>query len=101
MSMKIKRGPRLRQHELLDHIPAENWRYFAACAGANGEIFFSEDLVANGCAQRLCNACPVIHQCREHADHTPERFGVWGGMTAEQRGWTTSGTRNRSRQSAA
>ena len=36
-------------------------------------------------AKTICRACPVIEACREHARN--EMFGVWGGLSAEERGF--------------
>ena len=35
-------------------------------------------------AKETCNACPIIAECGIYALKY-ERFGVWGGMTAEER----------------
>jgi len=31
------------------------------------------------------NDCPVLEECREHALSTREPYGVWGGMSEEER----------------
>lgn len=56
------------------------------------EIFFLEDRVRGAEKKRreqaaisICRRCPVIDKCREHALGTPELYGVWGGLTADQR----------------
>jgi WhiB family redox-sensing transcriptional regulator len=36
-------------------------------------------------AIKVCNTCPVKQACLDHALSVPEIFGVWGGMTEEQR----------------
>ncbi|MER7960083.1 WhiB family transcriptional regulator [Streptomyces sp. NPDC096030] len=94
------RGPRIHNYTFLPGFPTGNWHQFAACAGADGELFFSEDKDAHRGAQRLCDTCPVVRQCREHAEETPERFGMWGGMTARERGWDTAGIRRARRKAA-
>jgi WhiB family redox-sensing transcriptional regulator len=73
---------------------ADNWEWQqqGACRSFDTETFFLEpnlrgkakkqkELVASS----ICGACPVKIQCLEHALNTPEIFGVWGGMTEEQR----------------
>lgn len=68
------------------------WQYQGACVGADTEQFFL-DYNLRGPAKRkkekqaiaFCNTCPVKLQCLEHALNTPEVYGVWGGMTEEQR----------------
>ncbi|HEY5843980.1 MAG TPA: WhiB family transcriptional regulator, partial [Mycobacterium sp.] len=36
-------------------------------------------------AKRICRDCPVLAVCREHALKTPEKYGVWGAMTTQER----------------
>lgn len=36
-------------------------------------------------AKAVCATCPVLARCREHALSTQEPYGVWGGMTEEER----------------
>jgi hypothetical protein len=36
-------------------------------------------------AKQMCNSCPVITQCLTYALQAEERFGVWGGLNADER----------------
>jgi WhiB family redox-sensing transcriptional regulator len=36
-------------------------------------------------AKAVCARCPVLAQCRRHALVLPEPFGIWGGLTEEER----------------
>jgi len=36
-------------------------------------------------ALAVCGSCPVRDACLEHALTVPERYGVWGEMTEDQR----------------
>ncbi|GAF49017.1 putative WhiB family regulatory protein [Rhodococcus wratislaviensis NBRC 100605] len=36
-------------------------------------------------ARPICQHCPVLTQCREHALTTGEPYGIWGGMTEDDR----------------
>lgn len=36
-------------------------------------------------ARSFCNECPVIKDCLTYALQNDERFGIWGGFTAEER----------------
>src|SRR5690606_41129196 len=36
-------------------------------------------------AKKLCAACPVREACLQAALDNDERFGVWGGMTEDER----------------
>ncbi|WP_414170594.1 WhiB family transcriptional regulator [Streptoverticillium reticulum] len=76
-----------------------DWALRAACSGADAETFFAggrgqemEETVAEALA--VCDRCPVLSECLAHAEETPERFGVWGGMTARDRGWDAYGRRS-------
>ena len=68
------------------------WQYDGACNGVDPEAFFLEPS-ARGKNKRhkeqkavaICKMCPVKEVCLEHALSIPEYFGVWGGMTEDQR----------------
>lgn len=68
------------------------WQEDAACRDTNVEDFFLEEKL-RGHAKRkkevaaklVCSGCPVIKECRNHALTTPETYGVWGGMTGDER----------------
>jgi WhiB family redox-sensing transcriptional regulator len=68
------------------------WQFEGACRNVDPESFFLE-YNERGLSKRkkeiaavaICNTCPVIAQCREHALRVPEMYGVWGGLTEEQR----------------
>lgn len=36
-------------------------------------------------AKQVCETCPVLAACREHALAIREPFGVWGGMDEDER----------------
>ncbi|MFB7057390.1 WhiB family transcriptional regulator [Streptomyces vinaceus] len=68
------------------------WQLRAACrnlgpgrfyhpAGERGEEREDRDEAA----KRVCAVCPVRTACLEHALRTREAFGVWGGLTEEER----------------
>ena len=68
------------------------WQYDGACRGSDPEQFFLDPNM-RGLNKRtkelnaikVCNTCPVKQACLDHALSVPEIFGVWGGMTEEQR----------------
>ena len=68
------------------------WQFEGACNGVETNDFFLEDDM-RGAKKRnrqvnaiaICNTCPVKQQCLDHALNVPEVYGVWGGMTEEQR----------------
>jgi WhiB family redox-sensing transcriptional regulator len=60
------------------------WMDDAACVG-KGDLFF-DDLAKTKVreARKICAECSVLRQCRAYAIPRDE-FGVWGGLTANQR----------------
>jgi WhiB family redox-sensing transcriptional regulator len=36
-------------------------------------------------AKEVCASCPVIEECRRHALEVQEQYGVWGGLSEEER----------------
>ncbi len=68
----------------------QNWQDFAACRG-RGSLFFaskSERPQARArreaTANRICEACPVLIECRSWAREHCE-YGFWGGESEEER----------------
>jgi WhiB family redox-sensing transcriptional regulator len=37
-------------------------------------------------AKAICATCPVIAHCLKHALDVQEPYGVWGGMSEDERG---------------
>lgn len=69
-----------------------DWQFDAACNGVDPETFFLEHNTRGKTkyskeqkAIAICNTCPVKQECLDHALKVPEIFGVWGGMTEDQR----------------
>lgn len=66
------------------------WHHQAACLSVDPELFFPNGLTGDHArqakkAQRICQACPVRLECLEFALDSRQDFGVWGGLTEEQR----------------
>ena len=71
------------------------WRMSASCATDNPEKWFPlfstgamqpHDLRMIAEAKAICGACPVRAECLESAMQSGERWGIWGGLTPEERG---------------
>ena len=68
------------------------WQLDGACREADPRLFFHPE-GERGPARRkraqgavaVCAGCPVIQECREHALSVREPYGVWGGLTEEDR----------------
>ncbi|MFT0762436.1 WhiB family transcriptional regulator [Scrofimicrobium sp. R131] len=69
-----------------------DWQYDGVCRDLDTEMFFHPE-GERGAARRrraaaakaICATCPVLEQCREHALSAREPYGIWGGMTEEER----------------
>lgn len=68
------------------------WQYYGACRDLDTEQFFHPEGERGGTRRRrdeaakaICNTCPVIEQCRQYALSSHEPYGVWGGLTEEER----------------
>ncbi len=69
------------------------WHDSASCRGAAGRDFYPpfggerkrERLAREQRAKAVCASCAVRTQCLEHAIASGERYGVWGGLTFDER----------------
>lgn len=69
-----------------------DWQLDAACRGMNSEWFFhhphergAKREERENRAKAVCMACPVRRRCEEHALAVEEHYGVWGGLTENDR----------------
>lgn len=68
------------------------WQLDGACRGADSSAFFHPE-GERGAARRrraeaakaICAQCPVLTACRAHALAVREPYGIWGGLTEEER----------------
>lgn len=69
--------------------PKANWVERAICAGADVNLFFTNQRGNNRAAYaeglRICSNCPVKAECLQHALDHNEQDGVWGGTTPSDR----------------
>lgn len=67
--------------------PQRAWMRDAACKGMDAETWFPDAggkaLAAQAVA--VCARCEVAQQCLDYAIDTHANFGIWGGMTVDQR----------------
>lgn len=75
-----------------DEVSRWGWQEQAACSGMTLDLFFSPDGERQRererreqAALRVCARCPVRRNCLDQALRAPENYGVWGGMTEDQR----------------
>lgn len=78
--------------ELVPLAALWEWQHEGLCRTSSPELFFHPE-GERGPARRwrqrrakaICQECPVLRQCRDHALRTGEPYGVWGGMTEDER----------------
>lgn len=63
----------------------QEWQERALCAQTDPEAFFPEQGGDPEPARRICGACPVRGQCRDYALSSGELYGIWGGLTFNER----------------
>ncbi|HEV3382397.1 MAG TPA: WhiB family transcriptional regulator [Trebonia sp.] len=67
-----------------------DWRESAACRSAEPELFFpasceGQPTTETERAKAVCARCPVRRECLQFALATRQAYGVWGGMSEEER----------------
>ena len=62
-----------------------SWQDRALCPETDPEAFFPGKGEPAGPAKRVCQSCEVRAECLEYARRHGIRFGIWGGLTYEQR----------------
>lgn len=73
----------------------QQWQAEAACRRYDLDLFFGPpegdhaEVKARRIrrAQAVCAGCPVQVQCLQHAVRYPEKAGIWGGKTPQQRAY--------------
>jgi WhiB family transcriptional regulator, redox-sensing transcriptional regulator len=69
-----------------------DWQLHAACRGLPSDVFFHPDnergparAARDEAAKVVCAGCSVRVQCRAHALEIREPYGVWGGLSEDER----------------
>lgn len=65
--------------------PDLGWRDDALCAEVGIDLFFPEKGEPTKDAKAVCQLCPVRSECLQYALQNDERFGIWGGMSEQER----------------
>ncbi len=65
--------------------PLGAWRDRAVCVTADPEIFYPDKGGSVTEAKRVCAHCPVTAECLDYALTHDEWWGVWGGMSEQER----------------
>lgn len=66
------------------------WRSAAACRSCDPDLFFPVSSSDAGLeqvarAKAVCARCPVSRECLAFALRTRQAYGVWGGMSEQER----------------
>jgi len=64
-----------------------DWRVSAACRGsADADLFFAPQTPLNiSRALEICHGCPVKADCAREALDGHVEYGIWGGLTEDDR----------------
>ena len=65
--------------------PGERWQEVGLCRQTDPAAFFPEKGGSNREAKAVCARCPVTAECLEYALERDERFGIWGGLSEQER----------------
>ena len=89
----------------ISRLPGPNadlwdWQLHGACRGEDPSVFFhpegergSARVRREMAAKAICARCPVLDACAAHALAVREPYGVWGGMSEDDREEILSGRR--------
>ena len=68
------------------------WQYQGACREVDDTLFFHPEgergntrRKRDEAAKAICSECPVVQECREQSLRVREPYGVWGGLSEEER----------------
>lgn len=78
----------------------EDWRDQAACRQEDPDLFFPVGTTGPALGQieqakAICRGCPVIEDCLRFALDTGQDYGIWGGLTENERRTLRRRTRRR------
>ena len=69
-----------------------DWQFQGACRGKDPEMFFHPENERGprrrnreNAAKAICATCPVLKMCRDHALANQEPYGIWGGLSEDDR----------------
>ena len=64
-----------------------SWQNHAACKTIHPDVFFSNHgQDSDEAAKIVCRGCEVRAECLAYAKNLRIEYGVWGGLTARERG---------------
>jgi WhiB family redox-sensing transcriptional regulator len=69
-------------------VAEPGWRSRSACRGLPSDMFVSAELMTDDeevTAKAVCAGCAVVDDCLSYSIVNAVRFGVWGGLTGDER----------------
>ena len=81
----------------ISRLPGPNadlwdWQLQGACREENPELFFHPEgergpsrRNRESAAKAVCSRCPVVTECASHSLAVREPYGVWGGLSEDDR----------------
>src|SRR6187551_1624629 len=75
-----------QEHPPSDSADAIQWRHMGQppCFYQT-KRFYSDKASDKAIAKAICQTCSMIEECLDTALAKPEEYGVWGGLTADER----------------
>ena len=61
------------------------WAAYASCREADPELFFGGSDAQTREAVKICSGCAVRDECLEWALDMRISYGIWGGLTEQER----------------
>jgi WhiB family redox-sensing transcriptional regulator len=66
--------------------PNSIWKLSGSCSRTGQpDLWYSTNRQEQRAAQKICYRCPVLSECLIYAFQKDEQFGIWGGMTEQER----------------
>ena len=62
-----------------------NWESHAACRDLSSSVFFPERGQSSRKAKQVCRGGEVRTECLAFALESRQKYGIWGGLTGEER----------------
>lgn len=82
----------ISEENTVDSWDIRVWGVNALCKGQPSNWWFAENLTTSEGqrferrAKKICNECEVRVECLVYAQDNNETIGVWGGLSAKERG---------------
>lgn len=61
------------------------WQEESLCSETDPDAFFPDKGSPSRAAKAVCRRCPVRRECLDAALERDELFGIWGGLSREER----------------